>query len=328
MQNNFTERIIMWALTYNCNMSCQYCFLSDPSSAHSISLPELSLKDNLNIAEIICSSSHWKPDAVWLTGGEPTLREELIEIIIKLNTSRIFPVITTNGKFSSEYASLISECRPRAISISLDSQHIVINDKLRSDTYLVLENIKYIANNKHFETILGVSIVIDNINVAGLFDFANYISSIGVEYLSINLRYNQHHNYFKSIKLADLLKNEIYKIKSNNIVRLPSKMYLDLLDSYCRNKPLLLECPATKTYFFISPWGLAYPCSAEFWHVDSRFSAGIPILQNDLCLTINSLSYAIDNKNFDTSSPCFGTRCLGCWKIYYDNIIFGGINNA
>jgi MoaA/NifB/PqqE/SkfB family radical SAM enzyme len=322
--NPMTNKIIMWALTYKCNLRCQYCFLSHSKSKYSTSLPESSKSTNLNIAKVISKSSDWKPEAVWLTGGEPTLRNELLDIIALFKTSNIYSVLTTNGKFTESYARDIVDHIPRAISVSLDSHNMTTNDKLRGDSRSIINNINIFANTKHKDTILGVSIVIDENNVSNLFDFAKYLSDIGVDYLSINLRYDPDNAInINNSTIANILKNQIAMIEDNRLIKLPSKLYLDLVMSYCHGDLLDLKCPATKDYFFISPWGWAYPCSSEFWHSDSQFTQGFPVEGEGLKKLVDSLFHSINSQELGTFSPCFSCRCLGCWKIFYNNIIFG-----
>lgn len=91
------KNIIMWALTYRCNMSCEYCFVRQKVE----NWDEIDDSDCLSLAKKLCDSfSNWKPDAIWLTGGEPTLRTTIGNII------ETFELNNIKAKRTSDFLSL------------------------------------------------------------------------------------------------------------------------------------------------------------------------------------------------------------------------------
>lgn len=73
------------SVTHDCNLACNICYLS-PLERERTSMK--SLKNKI---------SNFQGKMIWLTGGEPTLREDLPEIIRYVCSCRKIPVLITNG---------------------------------------------------------------------------------------------------------------------------------------------------------------------------------------------------------------------------------------
>uniref|UniRef100_A0A832IBB8 GTP 3',8-cyclase n=1 Tax=Pseudothermotoga hypogea TaxID=57487 RepID=A0A832IBB8_9THEM len=84
------------SITNRCNFDCFFCS-SNSSLVHEITLQELRILSEL--------FSHLGIEYVRLTGGEPTLREDLPEII-ELLSKRFRVLITTNGSRLKDFAKL------------------------------------------------------------------------------------------------------------------------------------------------------------------------------------------------------------------------------
>jgi sulfatase maturation enzyme AslB (radical SAM superfamily) len=87
---------LQWSITGKCNYRCRHCFLSAPSSRH----PELPLSDCLRIIEQMSVCGVRQVD---LTGGEPLLRTDFLEIVRSLTEHGIFiRLIFTNASLLNE----------------------------------------------------------------------------------------------------------------------------------------------------------------------------------------------------------------------------------
>lgn len=313
------KKIIMWALTYRCNMSCEYCYLHD--NIHNWS--ELSSEEIIRLANQIANNEQWKPNAVWLTGGEPTIIDCLPEVVRILEETSIKSVITTNGYCSPGVLSDIMQSKPRGITVSLDSFNITTNEKVRGFTKDVIKNVGVIAQNKDPYTILGVSSVFTPDRIPALFSFAERLKEIGVEYLSLNPIVGKGKLYKKED--FDLLNTTLLEIKEKIGLRIPSSFYISLVkDYYLSEGNMLLKCPAGSYYFFISPWGEWLPCSNEIWQGKQTMANDKGIkgvkdsLDYDAIKTFLKAEYHVDE--IFTNGMCFNDRCIGCWKLYYDTI--------
>ena len=313
----------MWALTYRCNMSCEYCYLHD--KIHNWS--ELSSKEIISLAHSIAENDQWKPDAIWLTGGEPTIVSCLPQIIQIFNKSNIKSIITTNGYCNSYVLNSILQSVPRGINVSIDSFDSEKNERARAYTQEIIKNVKYIARYKHPNTILGASCVFTPDNIPLLKEFACDLQEAGVEYLSLN-PISGKGKIFKKEDF-DLLDIATREIKEKIGLQIPSSFFISLVkDYFLANGKIFLKCPAGNSFYFISPWGEWFPCSNEMWQ-SNAYKVNTPDITSITDGLAGDLDYNVINTYLNekyrvndifTDSMCFSDRCIGCWKLYYDTI--------
>ncbi len=107
------------SLTDKCNFRCSYCL---PNGYKKVAVEE----GDLNLQEIIRLVRAFSGLGVWkirLTGGEPTIRPDFLEIASEISSLRIIEKLafTTNGYKLSERAQDYYDAGLRAINISIDS---------------------------------------------------------------------------------------------------------------------------------------------------------------------------------------------------------------
>lgn len=129
------------SLTDRCNLRCQYCMPADfkqwQPSKDQLTTPELMFIVKVAISQGITS--------VRLTGGEPLLRPDIVEIVAQINSLNNAPSIslTTNGINLAHYAKDLEEAGLSRLNISLDT--------LNHETFKKLTN-----RNKLNEVLKGV----------------------------------------------------------------------------------------------------------------------------------------------------------------------------
>lgn len=307
----------MWALTYDCNASCQYCYLKHYTQPK----PTLDETKCFQIAQKIVDSS-FKVDAIWLTGGEPTIITFLAKLIRFFKNHNIEVVLNTNSIIDNQTLLNILESKPTGIVVSLDStlKDDLLNSNQRSFTVTdIIERLTFIKNNKDEKTILATAVVLTKQAICGLYDYALDMKKLGVDYISLNPIYGSDEKITKDDIL--ILKENIRKIENDIEILLPSKYYLSLIYEYYDNKLKNHYCPSLYNYFFIAPWGYIYPCSNENYQIYNGFEFDMLNCQDDW---YHSISIIRDNylKSWPktTLSKCFSARCIGCFKVYYDTI--------
>src|ERR1700751_1672203 len=76
--------VISWNLTYRCNLACEHCYL-DAGGKPEIQTEAFADRSELSTEEcfrVIDEVAAFAPDCVLiLTGGEPLLRRDIVEII-------------------------------------------------------------------------------------------------------------------------------------------------------------------------------------------------------------------------------------------------------
>jgi GTP 3',8-cyclase len=105
------------SLTESCNLKCIYCM----PNGYEQSDKEFISRDEVNI--IVKALSNLGVKRIRLTGGEPLLRKDIVDIVSDINKiDKIKDIgITTNGVLLNKYLHPLKEAGLRRLNISLDS---------------------------------------------------------------------------------------------------------------------------------------------------------------------------------------------------------------
>jgi cyclic pyranopterin phosphate synthase len=108
------------SITDRCNYRCVYC----RTGTHGAQYPELSLNDYLRMARVFVSLGITK---IRLTGGEPLLRHDLVELVRQLRLLRTVGgtppelAVTTNGHLLAELAAPLKAAGLDRVTVSMDA---------------------------------------------------------------------------------------------------------------------------------------------------------------------------------------------------------------
>ena len=84
---------ILWEVTPRCNMFCKHCLFYQ-SNEKGIN-KELNTEDMYKIIQNVAQDN--QVNAIWLSGGEPLLRNDIVDICKEISRYNITPSISTNG---------------------------------------------------------------------------------------------------------------------------------------------------------------------------------------------------------------------------------------
>ena len=119
IRDNFGRPVenIRISVTQKCNFRCIYCHREGQPPNFTV---EMSAEEIERIVRVAASLGVW---GVKLTGGEPLLRNDIIEIVQRISgISGIRDVsITTNGFFLAQYADQLKEAGLSRVNVSLDT---------------------------------------------------------------------------------------------------------------------------------------------------------------------------------------------------------------
>lgn len=122
----FTPRLIAWELTRSCPLSCKHC---RAAAHHGPYQGELSFEEITRVIDSI--AARFKPILI-LTGGEPMLRPDLLDIIRHAKAAGLRPVMATCGTLLTvEKARAIRDAGVERISVSLDGPDAASHDRFR-----------------------------------------------------------------------------------------------------------------------------------------------------------------------------------------------------
>jgi len=107
------------SLTDRCNLRCTYCMPHDFAAW----LPSKDLLSTDELIEIIEVAVSQGIDEIRLTGGEPMLRPDIVEIVSRISSIKNAPKLsmTTNGLVLAKLAKPLVDAGLRRINISLDT---------------------------------------------------------------------------------------------------------------------------------------------------------------------------------------------------------------
>jgi radical SAM protein with 4Fe4S-binding SPASM domain len=130
--------VISWNLTYRCNLACEHCYL-DAGGKPAIDTPAFADRSELDTAacfEVVDQIAAFAPDGLLiLTGGEPLLRRDIVDIIRYAAARDLWVVVGTNGvKITANLAAILKREGVRGLSLSLDALDETRHDVFRRVT--------------------------------------------------------------------------------------------------------------------------------------------------------------------------------------------------
>ncbi len=151
--------IVVWNTTRRCNLSCVHCY---SQSANKNYEGELSTEEGLALLDDL---AEFGVPVVLFSGGEPTLREDLLTLIEHARKRSMRAVISTNGTLIDEkLAGRFAEAGLSYVGISLDGMRET-NDRFRGQKGAYDKAIQAIRNCQKAGVKVGLRFTINKRNV-------------------------------------------------------------------------------------------------------------------------------------------------------------------
>lgn len=244
--------------TYRCNSRCQMCYIwqnpTDPREE--VTLETLSKLpggfDNLNVS-----------------GGEPTLRRDLAEIIDILYPKARVLEISSNGLHPEKLVPIVKKYPRIKVRLSLEGDEAT-NNKIRGekDGYRTkiagLRALKEAGGED-----LGFAFVIQDENVDQLVAVYEMTRSLGVELSTSTLhnawQFYKNDNYFYDrVGVARKVEGLITAMLRSGTPKNWFRAYLNLgLIEKILGHPRLIRCTAGTDFAFIDPWADVWTCNVR-----------------------------------------------------------------
>ena len=127
--------VVSWNLTYRCNLACEHCYL-DAGGAPQVGTENFADRSELGTDEcfrVIDEIAAFAPECLTiLTGGEPLLRRDILEIVRRASERGLWVVVGTNGvSITENLAGRLAEAGARGLSLSLDALDADRHDRFR-----------------------------------------------------------------------------------------------------------------------------------------------------------------------------------------------------
>jgi radical SAM protein with 4Fe4S-binding SPASM domain len=128
--------VVSWNLTYRCNLACEHCYL-DAGPKPLVGTENFADRSELGTEEcfrVIDELAAFAPECLTiLTGGEPLLRRDILEIVRRAADRGLWVVVGTNGvRITENVARRLSEAGARGLSLSLDALDADRHDRFRN----------------------------------------------------------------------------------------------------------------------------------------------------------------------------------------------------
>lgn len=140
---------ISWQIVSNCNLRCKHCFFAGDQNLYNKN-NDLNTQEVLKLTEELIKA--YSVVAVSITGGEPLLRNDLIDVIKTLKKANVIVSLQTNGILITEkLAKKLSEVlnlNSDYVQISLDGTEESYNSIRGKNTFTkAIQGIKYLMKN-------------------------------------------------------------------------------------------------------------------------------------------------------------------------------------
>ncbi|MFH0926050.1 MAG: radical SAM protein [bacterium] len=269
---------LTFAVTSNCNSHCSACNIWQKKE-----------KDELSLEEIDIFFKKNRFSWVNLTGGEPLLRKDFVDIIYsiwKRNPNLFFLNFTSNGlqpaKIYKQTRKILSFLSiPKfAVGISIDG-YPGLDEKIkgRKGSYKralgSFLNLKRLFKGSGYQPFLSYTILPENIGCLQetIKSLSSRVSNFKLKELNLNLFHFSPH-YYNNLNYdlsLDFFQGAIKEVK--NYLRIEDKKnnlgldnwlkkrYLKLLIKFIQGHKSPLPCQALKASCYIDPLGNVYPCA-------------------------------------------------------------------
>jgi cyclic pyranopterin phosphate synthase len=164
---NRVHNYLRVSLTDNCNLRCFYCM---PEEDYEFT-KQANLMQVEEIESLAKTFVQLGVNKIRLTGGEPLVRKDAADIILRLAKLPVKLTLTTNGTRLHEFVDVLEEAGVPSLNISLDTlqagtfQHLTRRDQFQR----VMDNIQLLIN-RNFHVKINV-VVMKGLNDGEINDF-------------------------------------------------------------------------------------------------------------------------------------------------------------
>jgi radical SAM protein with 4Fe4S-binding SPASM domain len=267
------------ALTYRCNNNCAHCY-----NARSRSFPEL-------------ETAAWKKilDQLWeigiphvvFTGGEPTLREDLAELIAHAEANGQITGINTNGRRLKDRAFLQSlvDAGLDHVQITLESHDASIHDAMVAHPGAWVETVEGLRNVLSSRLYVMTNTTLLNINSPYLEETLAFLAREGVPTVGLNALIYSGRGKTVGSGLAESALPPLLEISRKATEQAGQRLIWYTPTRYCNFDPVLLDlgvkgCSAALYNMCVEPDGSVIPCQSYYQSLGSLLDTPWPKIWN------------------------------------------------
>ena len=253
------------ALTFKCQNDCIHCYAGGPHET-----PELS---TVQWKSVIDKLSEIGIFILTFTGGEPTLREDLPELLLYAQNKGLVTGLISNGRKLKDkaYVNLLEKSGLDFVQVTLESQKSEIHDKMTNAKGSWRETIEGIKNAVQSQIYVSTNTTLSKNNVDDFLSTIDFIKSLGVDAFGCNSLIYSGKATDASPEFAlstEDLKTLLPRIR-NKAQMIGLKFLWYTPTQYCNFDPVSLglgvkSCTAAMINACVGPNGDVYPCQSYF----------------------------------------------------------------
>jgi radical SAM protein with 4Fe4S-binding SPASM domain len=283
------------AITYRCNNKCLHCYAGGPRETS-----ELTTREWFRVMDKIFRLGI--PHVVF-TGGEPTLRDDLPDLIAYAERIGLICGLVTNGRRLKDkaYFKSLVDAGLDHIQITLESHDPGIHDMITGITGSWDETVQGLKNAIESPIYTLTNTTLTKYNVDGILETIDFIHDLGLKQFACNsLIYSgkaAEKDVVKEIAIEESMLEPILTKIREHAQDLGMEFIWYTPTEYCILNPLKLElgiktCSACRISMCIEPDGTVIPCQSYFTPLGNMLKDDwMKIWRHPLCLEIRSRKY-------------------------------------
>jgi radical SAM protein with 4Fe4S-binding SPASM domain len=251
------------ALTYECQNKCPHCYVGKPRKVKELTTEQWK--------EVIKHCWEEGIPHICFTGGEPTLREDLRQLVEYAEDLGVVTGLLTNGRKLSDkgYLDGLVQAGIDHFQITLESHDESIHDLMVGDKGAWRETVAGIKNALTTPVYTITNTTLTRHNVPTIEETVDFLASLGLEVIAANGIICSGHGKGYSSAIAE---EELTAVLAR-ILSACRRNHLRFIwytpTQYCRLNPLKLElgikqCTAGKYNMCIEPDGEVLPCQSYY----------------------------------------------------------------
>jgi len=253
------------ALTFRCQNDCVHCYAGGPHET-----PELSTEQ---WKKVIDKLSEIGVFILTFTGGEPTLREDLPDLLVYAQTVGMVTGLISNGRRLKDkaYVDVLEKSGLDFVQVTLESHKPKVHDKMTNEKGSWKETIAGIQNAVQSKIYVSTNTTLSKNNAADFLTTIDFIKGLGVDAFGCN-------SLIYSGRAPDASQEFALSIEDLNALlpKIRDKAHMIGLKflwytptQYCQFDPVQLglgvkSCTAAMINACVGPNGDVYPCQSYF----------------------------------------------------------------
>jgi len=218
--------LVVWNLTYLCNLRCKHCYQSAGTTAPD----ELRLKEKIRVVRDLADAG---VVSIAFSGGEPLIHSHFFPIVAEARERGMFVAVATNGTMIDErMAQRLKDSGVGYVEISLDSTKPELHDEFRGIPGSWQRTIEGIKNCVQVGLYTAIATTVTRLNVAEVPSLISLAKRLGANRFT-------HFNFIPTGRGREILSLDLSPLEREELLKL----------LYRESKNAGIECLSTSPQY-------------------------------------------------------------------------------